>query len=117
MPEQVPVRSVRTGGIDYVELPTPEEATIAALRREREGYLRYGKSDRAAQVEVELRRLGASVDPVDPVDPDEHEPAEPPESESEAGGGEQETAVDNEPRERAVPARKGRRTGDGAGHA
>jgi len=59
MPEQVPVRSVRTGGIDHMEVLTPEEAQIAALRREREGYVRRGLDERAAQVAAELRRLGA----------------------------------------------------------
>lgn len=34
------------------------EATIEALLREREGYLLYGRKDRAAQVDAELERLG-----------------------------------------------------------
>ncbi|MGV9536565.1 hypothetical protein ACWEU6_21805 [Streptosporangium sandarakinum] len=59
MPEQVPVRSVRTGGIDHMQVDTPEEARIAALRRERQGYLQRGLDDRARQVAAELRRLGA----------------------------------------------------------
>jgi hypothetical protein len=58
MPDQVPVRSVRTGGIDHMEVATPEEAYVAALRRERDGYVRYGKTDRADAVSAELRRLG-----------------------------------------------------------
>ncbi|MEV4093795.1 hypothetical protein [Streptosporangium saharense] len=62
MPEQVPVRSVRTGGIDHIEVPTPEEAQVAALRRERAGYLTRGLDDRAEQVATELRRLGADVE-------------------------------------------------------
>ncbi|MEU8270834.1 hypothetical protein AB0B89_27210 [Sphaerisporangium sp. NPDC049002] len=61
MPEQVPVRSVRTGGIDHLEEATPQEAYVAALRREREGYVRYGKTDRAAAVTAELRRFGAET--------------------------------------------------------
>ncbi|WP_068925020.1 hypothetical protein [Planobispora rosea] len=94
MPEQVPVRSVRTGGTDYLELPTPEEAQIEALRREREGYMRRGLTDRAAQVAAELRRLGAE----------------------EAAGGEAErtaphpppleNAAENAPRQRTARGRK-----------
>lgn len=62
MPEQVPVRSVRTDGTDYIEVPTPEEAQVAALRREHAGYVARGRGDRAEQVAVELRRLGADVE-------------------------------------------------------
>ncbi|GAA3077859.1 hypothetical protein [Streptosporangium carneum] len=62
MPEQVPVRSVRTGGTDYIEVPTPEEQQVAALRREHAGYLTRGLGDRAEQVAAELRRLGADVE-------------------------------------------------------
>ncbi|MET8478162.1 hypothetical protein ABZV68_13265 [Streptomyces clavifer] len=36
-----------------------EAAYIAALQREREGYTRYGRKDRAAEVEAELDRLDA----------------------------------------------------------
>ncbi len=69
MPEQVPVRSVRTGGVDHLEVATPEEAHVAALRRERAGYLRYGKTDRAEQVTAELQRLGADEAPQTPSQP------------------------------------------------
>ncbi|MFD8797211.1 hypothetical protein [Streptomyces atroolivaceus] len=36
-----------------------EAAYVDALQREREGYTRYGRKDRAAAVEDELKRLGA----------------------------------------------------------
>lgn len=35
------------------------QAHIAALRREHEGYVRYGHQERAAEVETELKRMGA----------------------------------------------------------
>ncbi len=84
MPERVPVRSTRTGGTDYVELATPDEAYVEGLRRERAGYLRYGKSERAEQVAAELRRVGADVDEAAPT----------------------ETVVERAPVERAVPPGK-----------
>ncbi|MEI5036044.1 hypothetical protein RB201_35650 [Streptomyces sp. S1A(2023)] len=37
-------------------------AYVAALQREREGYTRYDRKDRAAAVEAELRRLGAPLE-------------------------------------------------------
>ncbi|MGW0785756.1 hypothetical protein [Streptomyces sp. NPDC002913] len=36
-----------------------EAAYVDALQREREGYTRYGRKERAAAVEAELKRLGA----------------------------------------------------------
>jgi hypothetical protein len=63
MPEQIPVWAVRNGGTDYIEAATPEEAYVAALRRERAGYLQYDKQDRADAVTAELRRVGAEQDP------------------------------------------------------
>lgn len=36
-----------------------EAAYIDALQREREGYTRYGRKDRASDVDAELKRLGA----------------------------------------------------------
>lgn len=39
-----------------------EAAYVDALRREREGYTRYGREDRAAAVEAELKRLGAPLE-------------------------------------------------------
>jgi hypothetical protein len=88
VPEQVPVRSVRTGGVDHIEVDTPEEAYVAALLREREGYARYGRAERVAAVDAELERLGVDRGDV-------HEG--------------QERAV-NAPAEKAVPGR-GRRQG------
>lgn len=35
-----------------------DEARIAALLREREGYVRYGRDSRLADVDAELKRLG-----------------------------------------------------------
>ncbi|MEU0001498.1 hypothetical protein ABZ069_31730 [Streptomyces microflavus] len=39
-----------------------EAAYVEALRREREGYTRYDRKDRAAAVEAELKRLGAPLE-------------------------------------------------------
>ncbi|MFF4166875.1 hypothetical protein [Streptomyces sp. NPDC001741] len=39
-----------------------EAAYIDALHREREGYARYGRKERAAEVEAELKRLGAPLE-------------------------------------------------------
>ncbi|MFJ6810653.1 hypothetical protein ACIQRK_32395 [Streptomyces anulatus] len=39
-----------------------EAAYVAALQREREGYTRYDRKDRAAAVEAELKRLGAPLE-------------------------------------------------------
>ncbi|WP_405431114.1 hypothetical protein [Streptomyces anulatus] len=47
------------------EPPKPtavEAAYVAALQREREGYTRYDRKDRAAAVEAELKRLGAPLE-------------------------------------------------------
>lgn len=60
MPEQVPVHNVRTGAKDHIEVPTVDEAYVAALLREREGYARYGKSERVDAVDAELDRLGVA---------------------------------------------------------
>jgi hypothetical protein len=73
MPELIPVRSVRTGGLDHIEVPTRDEALIAALVRERDGYRRTGRDAQALEVDVELDRLGY-VDPsTDPVKGAEHD--------------------------------------------
>ncbi|MFG1898688.1 hypothetical protein ACGFIP_32240 [Micromonospora zamorensis] len=61
MPERIEVRAVRNGGVDHIEVPTAEEAHIAALRRERAGYVQRNLPDRIAAVDAELSRLG--VDP------------------------------------------------------
>ncbi|MFI1524935.1 hypothetical protein [Streptomyces griseus] len=45
------------------QAPTAVEAAyVEALQREREGYTRYGRKDRAADVEAELKRLGAPLE-------------------------------------------------------
>lgn len=54
------MRSVRTGGVDHMEVATPSEAYVEALLREREGYARYGRTDRLAGVDAELARLGVT---------------------------------------------------------
>jgi hypothetical protein len=38
-----------------------DPALVESLVLEREGYLRYGRTDRARDVEAELKRLGASI--------------------------------------------------------
>ncbi|MFD7746708.1 hypothetical protein ACFV2V_13870 [Streptomyces sp. NPDC059698] len=51
--------------VEAEERPAPtavEVAYVEALRREREGYTRYGREDRVAAVEAELKRLGAPLE-------------------------------------------------------
>lgn len=62
MPELVPVRVLRTGGVDHLSVPTREEALIEALERERAGYVARGLDDRAAAVDAELARLRPPVE-------------------------------------------------------
>jgi hypothetical protein len=57
MPEQIEVRAVRTGGVDYLTVPTRDEAQEAVLRRERAGYIQRGLPDRVAAVDEQLRLL------------------------------------------------------------
>lgn len=46
---------------DQEEEPAPEESPyVQALLRERAGYLRYDRADRAAEVDRELRRHGVT---------------------------------------------------------
>lgn len=63
MPDQIPVRSVRTGGLDHIEVPTADEAARAALLRERAGYVQRNLPDRVAAVDAELARLGEPAPP------------------------------------------------------
>jgi hypothetical protein len=42
--------------------PTYSPEQLEALKREREGYLTYGKDDRAKAVAAELRAAGVDVD-------------------------------------------------------
>ncbi|MEU8713614.1 hypothetical protein [Streptomyces sp. NPDC048663] len=62
MPEQEKSVNVRTREETVTEVPTPEEAYVAGLLREREGYARYDRPDRVAAVDEELGRLGVAVD-------------------------------------------------------
>ncbi len=59
MPEQIAVRGVRNGATDFIEVPTAEEAYIAALLRERRGYEMRGDSQGVADVDAEIVRVGA----------------------------------------------------------
>jgi hypothetical protein len=71
---------------DVAEQAQPEdpnrESVIAALRRERAGYVSRGLDDRAAGVDAELKRLGAGP-------------------EEEASAAPRETAVESKPRRTA----------------
>jgi hypothetical protein len=58
MPEQENATNVRTGETVTTEVPTPDEAYIASLRRERASYVTYGREDRVAAVDAELERWG-----------------------------------------------------------
>jgi FixJ family two-component response regulator len=58
MPDRIPVRAVRNGGLDFIEVPTRDEQLIAALLRERAGYVVRNLPERIAAVDVELHRLG-----------------------------------------------------------
>lgn len=40
-----------------------QERYVAALKREREGYVQAGKKDRVKAVDAELKRLGVEPDP------------------------------------------------------
>ncbi len=58
MPDRIPVRAVRTGGLDHIEVPSQQEALVAALLRERVGYVQRNLPDRVEGVDAALRRLG-----------------------------------------------------------
>ncbi|MGA6159595.1 hypothetical protein ACPEIC_40375 [Stenotrophomonas sp. NPDC087984] len=60
MSETEKATNVRTGETADVEVPTAEEAYVAALLREREGYAAYGREDRVKAVDDELKRLGVT---------------------------------------------------------
>lgn len=61
MPEKETATNVRTGEETVVETPTPDEAYVASLLREREAYARYDRADRVEAVDAELKRLGIAV--------------------------------------------------------
>jgi hypothetical protein len=58
MPEQETAANVRTGETVTREVATADEALVAALLREREGYARRDREDRVQAVDAELERLG-----------------------------------------------------------
>ncbi|WP_330265325.1 hypothetical protein [Streptomyces griseorubiginosus] len=58
MPEQETAANVRTGETVTREVATADEAYVAALLREREGYARMEREDRVQAVDAELERLG-----------------------------------------------------------
>lgn len=60
MPEKQTATNVRTGEEVTTEVPTAQEAYVAALLREREGYARHGRADRVRDVDAELKRLGVT---------------------------------------------------------
>ncbi|WP_438478963.1 hypothetical protein [Streptomyces asiaticus] len=60
MSEKQTGTNVRTGETVVSEVPTAEEAYVAALLREREGYATHGREDRVQAVDAELKRLGVT---------------------------------------------------------
>lgn len=54
--------NVRTGATVTTTVPSGQDAYVAALLRERAGYLAYGRRERAADVDAELKRLGIKPD-------------------------------------------------------
>lgn len=60
MPEKETATNVRTGEETVTEVPTADEAYVASLLREREGYARYDRADRLKDVDAELKRLGVN---------------------------------------------------------
>lgn len=65
MPEQEKATNVRTGEQVTTDVATADEAYVAALLREREGYARHDRADRLADVDAELKRLGVAVTATD----------------------------------------------------
>lgn len=61
MPEKETAANVRTGETVTTEVATADEAYVASLLREREGYARYNRTDRVADVNAELERLGVAL--------------------------------------------------------
>ncbi|WP_424918873.1 hypothetical protein [Streptomyces sp. wa1064] len=58
-------------------MSTRDENMVAALRRERAAYVAKGKDDRVAQVDDQLRRLGAAAEPDKGDGPQDRTPADP----------------------------------------
>ncbi|MFE7804015.1 hypothetical protein ACFU51_04975 [Streptomyces sp. NPDC057430] len=61
-PELETATNVRTGETVVTPRPTLEAAYVDALRRERAGYVTYGRTDRVAAVDAELERWGATAE-------------------------------------------------------
>lgn len=62
MPDMVPVQVVRTGGTDYLEVPTQRERIIESLLAERAAYVKAGNTAEVAGVDAELRYHGYPED-------------------------------------------------------
>lgn len=58
MPDMVPVQVVRTGGTDYLAVPTQEERIIESLLSERAAYAKAENWAEVAGVDAELHRYG-----------------------------------------------------------
>jgi ActR/RegA family two-component response regulator len=54
MPDMVPVQVVRTGGTDYLAVPTQRERIWASLLGERAAYEKAGDAAGVAAVDAEL---------------------------------------------------------------
>jgi len=67
VPDQIPVRSVRTNGLDFIEVPTADEAYIAALRNEARSYRARGWMAKAEAVDAEIRRLTGEPEQTEPT--------------------------------------------------
>ena len=58
MPDQVEVTVVRTGGRDFLPVPTPAEQEIAAILSDRAGYIRQGHLHLIPAIDETLEYLG-----------------------------------------------------------
>lgn len=107
MPEQETATNVRTGETVTAEVATADEAYVAALLREREGYARHKREDRVEAVDAELERLGYAWEEKavgDGEDEDSDGKTPPQEPQTPPGEPEtppQETATESKPRRTA----------------
>lgn len=111
MPDKETATSVRTGQTVTTEVPTADESYVAALLREREGYLRRGRENRVADVDAELERMGYEWEEKVVDDEDETTPPDDGDEEKtpptpEATPAPQETAAESKPRRTARGAGK-----------
>jgi hypothetical protein len=58
MPDQVEVTVLRNGGKDFLEVPTPREAEIAAILSDRAGYISAGHLHLIPAIDATLAHLG-----------------------------------------------------------